>query len=121
MIKLKNFLIFLKNNLLKKKKIIIPYNYKIYQILKNLKQELNIAEFYYIKNFIIIIFNRCIKSLKIFWKPIFKFKIFNKNIYKLSFIKKELYLISTTKGLMSALKAYKLNLRGPLVCIISFN
>lgn len=119
MIKLKNFLIFLKNNLLKKKKIIIPYNYKLYQILKNLKQELNIAEFYYIANFIIIIFNHCIKSLKIFLKPNFKFKI-NKNIYKFSFIKKELYLISTTKGLMSALKAYKLNLKGPLVCVIYF-
>lgn len=117
MTKLTKLLIFLKNNSFKKKKVIIFFNNKIYQILKNLKQDLNIIELYYIKNFLIIYFNYTIKKLKIL--P--KIKITIKNFYKFFFIKKQLYFISTNKGLMSILKSYQLNLKGPLICIFYLN
>ncbi|KAF4646386.1 hypothetical protein TGRH88_086350 (apicoplast) [Toxoplasma gondii] len=117
MVKLKKLLIFLKNNSLKKKKIILSYSYKIYKILQSLNLILNLYELYYINNFIIIIFNSKIKKLKFLSQNI---NIIKNNLYKFFFIKKQIYLISTTKGLMSGLEAYKLNLKGKLICILYF-
>nr|QDC33682.1 ribosomal protein S8 [Neospora caninum] len=117
MVKLKKLLIFLKNNSLKKKKIIFSYSYKIYKILQSLNLILNLYEIYYINNFIIILFNSKIKKLEFFTQNI---NIIKNNFYKFFFIKKQIYLISTIKGLMSSLEAYKLKLKGNLICILFF-